>query len=224
MYAWSTTPEAIIAAAEEVGLRVNGPDRVGKTERSALTFTLALDTARRRPDGTLPYQRVSQHPSLGRYGRQFAPAGKHRRIGAVCWHGHRDFMRALYRRSPDMRLKTALADYRGAEHFEQTHRATFGETNAYNVGVLPYGQACTCTEPESAPGVTVYDGGEAAGFDRYTAFYDDGDMALAIGETGNVPGGVCMHVTAERGPHLGDVVPLADLPEPVRRAVEEAMA
>lgn len=61
----------------------------------------------------------------------------------MCWHGHRDFMRALYRLAPDARIKTALADYRDAEDFDRKFLDTFGTGNAYNVS---YGQACGCTD------------------------------------------------------------------------------
>jgi len=50
-------------------------------------------------------------------------------------------MRALFRRVPEARIKTALADYRGSDDFERSHRETFGSGNEWN---LAYGQACTC--------------------------------------------------------------------------------
>lgn len=62
------------------------------------------------------------------------PRAKYRRIswingpdkprtigGAVCWHGHRAFMRALYAIKPDARIESCLARYEGREHFERTH-------------------------------------------------------------------------------------------------------
>ena len=132
MKAWTVTPEQVEMAAREVGLRLRGISRAGKTDRSPLSFTLGLDTAQRREDGSLPYQRVSL-------------SGNGRRVAAVCWHGHRDFMVALFDECPAMRLKSALADYRGEQDFEDKFEDTRGTGNGWNVG-LSYGEACTCHE------------------------------------------------------------------------------
>lgn len=110
MQAWNTTEADIRASADEVGLAIHsdwsghGVTRVGR----ALQFRLGLGADKEH------YRSIKRG----------------RRIAAVCWHGHRDFMRALYRRSPDMRLKTALADYRGADGFERA----FPDTGRVNVG------------------------------------------------------------------------------------------
>jgi hypothetical protein len=131
---WNATEQDIRAAAEEVGVAIHS-DWAGTgivPDGRALRFRLAVNTAERREDGTLPYQRVSQSTWQGQ-----------RRVAAVCWHGHRDFMRALFASCPDARLKTALADYRGADDFEAKYLDTFGTGNAYNVA---YGQACVCEE------------------------------------------------------------------------------
>lgn len=75
-----------------------------------------------------------------------------RRVFAVCWHGHRDFMRAVFKRDPEARIKTALgrtrtdpgADYRGREDFEEK----FPDTAYINVGSMMYPQyaseVCKC--------------------------------------------------------------------------------
>lgn len=47
-----------------------------------------------------------------------------RRNNAVCWHGHRDFMRKLFDAFPMMTIRTALAEYNGEEDFENTHERT----------------------------------------------------------------------------------------------------
>lgn len=141
MKAWGVTEAEIRAAAAEVGLTVYSDWRgtgIVKDGR-ALRFRLGLDSMQpRHDDGDLPYQRHSTNRSAIIAGR---------RIAAVCWHGHRDFMRALFRMQPEARIKTALADYRGVADFEMKYRDTQGEGNRYN---LAYGQACGCSEERRA--------------------------------------------------------------------------
>lgn len=57
--------------------------------------------------------------------------GAHRRKWAVCWHGHREFMRRVFEINPAAEIKSCVARYRGREEFEQTHGAT-GDLNAGN--------------------------------------------------------------------------------------------
>lgn len=47
-----------------------------------------------------------------------------RAVGAVCWHGFRDFFFALFRRKPDAHIEAARAYYRNAKHFEQIYPST----------------------------------------------------------------------------------------------------
>lgn len=135
MKVWNADESQIREAIAEAGLKVygewsdyghgNGIVREGR----ALRFRLGLDTTqpRHNPGNFLPYQRRSTYSG--------------RKVAAVCWHGHRDFMRALYRLAPDARIKTALADYHGAEDFERQFRSTYGVGNGWNIS---YGQACGC--------------------------------------------------------------------------------
>ena len=143
MKAWNVTEEQIREAAASVGLALHS-DWQGNgitPDGRALRFRLSVDSnAQRDVDGFLPYQRAS----TGTYARR-------RRVAAVCWHGHRDFMRALFALAPEMRLKTALANYRGREDFERTFEDTFGESNGYH---LSYGEACNCSDAVRADAPT----------------------------------------------------------------------
>lgn len=94
------------------------------------------------------YQRLSQRTqrstAQGHEGKEFARVVP----GRVCWHGHRDFFRALYKLAPRAVVRTAMAVYRDAEdfeaHFESTRRQLGGESW---VGMMkPYADACTCSE------------------------------------------------------------------------------
>lgn len=71
-----------------------------------------------------------------------------RRVFAVCWHGHRDFMRAIYKRDQNARIKSYIADYRNAQDFEEKFPATGHE----NVGSMMYPmqarEVCNCWKEE----------------------------------------------------------------------------
>ncbi len=64
--------------------------------------------------------KVRLFPKTDKY-RKFS--GK-RRSNAVCWHGHRAFMRLVFSCNEDATIRTALAEYRGWDHFEETHEQT----------------------------------------------------------------------------------------------------
>jgi hypothetical protein len=99
---------------------------------------------------TAKYARKSQWSEISASGREYC-----RTISsAICWHGHRDFFRALYALAPEARIKTAFTTYKNAEHFEESYRDTYyGKSSiggAYRCGfvsrVLPYADACGCQE------------------------------------------------------------------------------
>lgn len=51
-----------------------------------------------------------------------------RRINAVCWHGYRDVLIAVFDAHPDAKVRTALAKYLGKESFYREFPAT-GDKN-----------------------------------------------------------------------------------------------
>lgn len=59
-----------------------------------------------------------------------------RRMNAVCWHGHRDFLRRLFEANPDAVVGSTLAMYKGGEDF----RRKYPETEQPGMGV------CDCPE------------------------------------------------------------------------------
>lgn len=145
MLTWNATPEQIEQAAHEVGVRTSGCTKTGRGWR----FTLKTDTSRfgypdKDGEGGAPYRRISQS-----YG-QDTESGRPRTVpGAVCWHGHRDFFRALYRLAPDARIKTTMADYRGSEDFEASYKDTQEAVpDSPWMNRRPYQQACYCPDEE----------------------------------------------------------------------------
>ncbi len=127
------TIETLQSAASEVGVELNETQRQGRGWK----FTLRPDRMTQEPDEDNPRR------MLARYQRRSASYGE-RKVHAVCWHGHRDFFRAVYRREPEAVFVTAIARYEGTEGFEET----FPETAYRNIGSQMYpctmAEACYC--------------------------------------------------------------------------------
>lgn len=94
----------------------------------------------------LHWYRVKLFP-LGEIWRRYSPSG--RRVNAVCWHGHRDFFRALFTIDDDTKIVSCLATWNGSAHFEATYRNTYvgrnGIVNCGPWGGVPYGSLCECS-------------------------------------------------------------------------------
>ena len=127
MQAFNVTVSDLEYAAQKVGLAAV----VGAVTSRSVRFTLER-TGRK-------YQRLGFHRNKD---------GNRRKLGSyvVCWHGHRDFMLALFDAKPDARLKSAMADYRGRADF----LASYGNTEHRQVGSMMdpacYGDLCECED------------------------------------------------------------------------------
>ena len=91
---------------------------------------------RRKGDaGDAPYQRES----VGMYSNE-------RRVNAVCWHGFRDFFRAVYEVEPGAKFYTAMDKWLGSEDFEDR----FAASGCRNIGsaYMPVAAAEACRCPE----------------------------------------------------------------------------
>ena len=141
MYASKVTRDVLEAAASVCGVRAE-IDAVGRR------FKVRLFPAER----TILY---SEGPKGGR--RKYRARYHRRRLGfpqgtgegtchAICWHGFRDYFRAVYKRAPEASFRTALATYKDRDHFE----ATFGPTGYRNIGSKMYPvqirEACFCSD------------------------------------------------------------------------------
>ena len=76
--------------------------------------------------------------------------------------------------------------------------------------------------------IIAFDMPDTTAFDRYRVVFvdeDEGEWALTIGPTGNVPNGVCMtteHVSTD--PYPGEVpIEVESLPAPVRKAIDNEL-
>lgn len=130
MIAYGVTTGILDDAARAVGVRIIDP----RPERGlrALRFRLGLEPDRK-------------------YGRRSASAFQNnRRVAAVCWHGHRDFFRALFKLAPNARVQTTHTKqfakgrrFYTAENFERMYQDT-----DRNIGsqMYPkrYSDACDC--------------------------------------------------------------------------------
>ena len=116
----NVTRSELVSAACESGVRLNDCDSINKGNTS---YRFGI-----RPiDGK--FQRVS-------------PSG--RKVHAVCWHGHLDFMRCLYSINPAAKFRTAMNNYNSLDDLE----ATKGNAYHRNIGSvmfpMDYGDACKC--------------------------------------------------------------------------------
>lgn len=119
MNAKRVTEAQILAAAEKAGgLRVYNLRPAGKRPGS-WNFTLKTDGGRWRKFSDRERQKVD--------GGTFNPTVP----GAVCWHGHGEFLRELFRLAPDAVVKTAIAIYRGEENFLRGYPYTYDEPVPY---------------------------------------------------------------------------------------------
>ena len=88
---------------------------------------------------------LTVNKSAGPGGRRSATG---RKVAAACWHVHREFMRAVYRRAPEAVIITALARYEDAQDFEEK----FTATGHGNIGSAAHPQsmrnACECHDDD----------------------------------------------------------------------------
>lgn len=118
------TREQIECAATETGVRI---DNYRATSPTRHLFVLRLTPERR-------WQRMNHTHS--------------RKVAAVCWHGHRDFFRALFRLVPTATVATSRMG--STRYTAETFEDVFPETGYANIGSMfqpcAYQDACLCGE------------------------------------------------------------------------------
>jgi hypothetical protein len=120
--------------AEELGIVFEGDD-ISNSNGDRIQGQL-----KPKPNEPNPYQRTSRS--------FFNPD---RKVHAICWHGHRDFYRGIFRINPDARIQSGYyfkADWKGSEDFEDNYRDTGHiEIGAPIAGGYPrMCDACSCPE------------------------------------------------------------------------------
>lgn len=78
------------------------------------------------------------------YGRMAFGTGAKYGNGAVCYHGHRDFMRKVFEHNRDAVIGTKMAAYRGEEDFEAKHQVIAYRNMGSQMYPISYGEACDC--------------------------------------------------------------------------------
>jgi hypothetical protein len=137
MKVWTKLTESELhAIANEVGVTIS--------EHGSETFAIPK-VGRAYSFGLRPAKQLGKIYGDYKYQRTNASGfNPERRVHAVCWHGWRDFMLALYKHDPDARIKTAIADYRGRDDFLEKYPRTAN----LNIGSMMYPmqmhRACNC--------------------------------------------------------------------------------
>lgn len=152
MLARNMTREQIEGAAAEVGVKVENLRPKG----NGWLFTL-------RPEPWTGPGKAGGQAKFYRKGHMahFRKNGEPNTVWAVCWHGHRDFFRALFRLAPEGKVQTratrdrTFGGWYTAENFEREFRLT--DTSIGSVmHPMRYSEACWCREQgrEDSGGVT----------------------------------------------------------------------
>lgn len=130
MLARNVTEAELEQAARQVGVRLGNLRPNGR----GLRFTLWTK---------------GKPPKYGRRSQTIRNRdGSLRRIpGRVCWHGHRDFFRAVFRLQPQAYFDTALAKYEGTLDFERKFPDTGFNRVDYYGAAAHFRDACDCEEP-----------------------------------------------------------------------------
>jgi hypothetical protein len=101
--------------------------------KTLYTFTLRPDRSTADADGNCRHQRESAgYMSDGR------------RVHAVCWHGHADFMALVFRADPVARFETAFATYDGVRDFADNYRQTAWRNIGARIAPVAAASACRC--------------------------------------------------------------------------------
>lgn len=141
MQVWNVSPEVVKASVAAASERYGGnvicdgePEHTGVTVKSSVRLKLRVK------DSAGPGAGIS----IDRFGS--TKKGYRRKVSA-CWHAHRDVLAEIFRACPDARVKSVMADYRGADDFERK----FPDTAHVNIGSMVYpvaaGDSCLCDGP-----------------------------------------------------------------------------
>ncbi len=138
MLASKVTKEVLEAAAAEIGVTVKVTTLNERGTRHRIKVNPGVrvaeyhespTTGRKSATPNYKYQRISMHE---------------RRVAAVCWHGFRDFFRAVYRRNPLAVFNTAMDKWNGAEDFEARFRASGHRNIGSQYMPMMAAEACEC--------------------------------------------------------------------------------
>jgi len=116
----NVTRSELVTAACESGVSLNECDSINKGNTS-YRFTIRPINGK--------WQRVSH---------------RGRKVHAVCWHGHLDFMRCLYGINPNAKFRTGMARYDSLEDLESNKGKAYHRNIGSMIYPMDYGDACEC--------------------------------------------------------------------------------
>lgn len=133
-------------AANQTGVVLNEVRCIGRQ----IQFTIRPDRAIDKPKDGFPsrrYQLVRSSAFPYSRGAMGVRRDGRRNVWAVCWHGHREFFRALFAIAPEAIVRVAATGQRyTAENFEETHVPTGGQNIGSRIEPLYRSEACDCRE------------------------------------------------------------------------------
>jgi hypothetical protein len=140
MKAYNVARETLEAAARKVGVvaEIDSTTRAGRTHRIKLRPLVKPEW--RTPAGRL---RRAMRPRF-KYFRTRRDNSESLMSAALCWHGFRDFFRAVFAIEPSARFVTSLATYDGAADFERVFPDTSGKNIGSQFAPVAIADACRC--------------------------------------------------------------------------------
>lgn len=117
--------------ADTLGIRFEGNETF--TTKGKVRVQGRLLPPHNKPN---PYQRISV--GWGNSGRK---------IAAICWHGHRDFMAKVFLHYPDARITSSrigAIDYNGEDEFNEKHEDTAYIQVGPRISPSYMCEACSC--------------------------------------------------------------------------------
>lgn len=143
MIASNVKRETLESASASIGVRLDITTLNQKgTRHRVKVFPIVPDSAftksgrrKRGERGDARYQRTS-----------FSFMHNERRVAAVCWHGFRDFFRAVFAIEADAKFATALDTWNGAADFEARYRESGTRNAGAPIAPVCHAEACRCGE------------------------------------------------------------------------------
>ena len=70
--------------------------------------------------------------------------GRYNKVNAICWHGFKDFLQGIYKEDSNLRVVTAIIEYKNKDDFE----LKYNDTGFKNIGsmIAPryFNDSCMC--------------------------------------------------------------------------------
>lgn len=142
MQASKVTRDVLESAAREIGVTLE----MRALNTAGTRFQVKVNPGAR--DGER-FESVSGRKGspMSKYQRTSASTfSRGRRVHAVCWHGFRDFFRAVYRVAPDATFRTAFDTWKGSEDFESRFRFSGHRNIGSQVAPMMAADACACPD------------------------------------------------------------------------------